>query len=282
MDKIAILIINHETPDQVNALKNHIETHFISDNYDLTIVDNSKWFPFEDADIKNSFNRGFDQVVIDWLKHNKPRNYAGYWTLNSDCLLKPMDYTEDIIKYLNGDSQIGMVSTLIHETKGWGNTDALQHPQNIKTEMPAKIGYIDFQSAIISRSLLQEFIFDNNLVYYLGGLDMDFNMLADSKGMFKILLPHLEIIHLGAQSYREPTGELITERVDEIVKQDELNHIDRFHLSEIASSGTLLMEYGFKQRYGMDIFVERSRMIQTPTTPYTEKGEMNELGIRQI
>ena len=275
MEKIAILIINHETPEQTQKLADHIFTYFDKNNYDLTLVDNSRWFPLDTADIKNTYNKGFDQVVIEWLKEKRSKNYAGYWTLNSDCLLTEVDYAKELLKYLRPESTVGLLSTLVHERKGWGNDDPLQNPQNIKHNTPQEIGYVDFQSAIISKNLLDKFIFNNDLVYYLGGLDMDFNICCENNGYKKVLLPHLELTHLGAQSYREADGTLITERVDQIVKEDELKHISRLHLEDSISTGNGLMEYGIRKRYNLDIFIERSRMVQTPAISYKE-GENNE------
>ena len=45
MNKIAILIINHETPEETQKLVDNINNYFISDNFDLTVVDNSQWYP---------------------------------------------------------------------------------------------------------------------------------------------------------------------------------------------------------------------------------------------
>lgn len=75
--KLAILIINHETPEETKELIKHIHTYFIPDNFDLTVADNSKWYTLETADIHNPHNPGFDQTVIKWLKDVKG-NYAGY------------------------------------------------------------------------------------------------------------------------------------------------------------------------------------------------------------
>jgi GT2 family glycosyltransferase len=273
MDKLSILIINHETPEGTSKLIKHIRKYFNPQNYDLTVVDNSTWFPLEESDIQNTYNKGFDQVVIDWLKNKRKEKYIGYWTLNSDCLLKPIDYTSELLKYLKEDHNIGLLSTLVNETKGWGNTEPLAHPQNIRTNTPAQIGYIDFQSAIISHNLLNKFLFNNDLVYYLGGLDMDFNLCCEKWGYLKVLLPHLEITHLGAQSYREKNGDLIYERIDATVDKEQEEHISKLHLEDTIKSGNGLMEYGIQKRYGVDIFVERSRMVLTPSISYKIKGE---------
>ena len=130
MDKLAILIINHETPVETQRLIDHINK-FFHDKYDLTIVDNSKWFKLDTAHIKNSKNMGFDQVVLKWLKDVRGK-YVGYWVLNSDCILNPVDYIQTIVEYLSTDPNIGLLSTLVHEKKGWGDTSDLQNPQNIK------------------------------------------------------------------------------------------------------------------------------------------------------
>ena len=272
MYKIAILIINHETPTQTQELVNHITSHMCPGSYDLTVVDNSKWFPLSTADIKNSRNEGFDQVVINWLKTNRDKNYLGYWTLNSDCILKDVDYTSEIIKYLNKDSNIGLLSTLIHEKKapGWGDDSPLQNPQNIHPGVVSEIGYIDFQSAIISRNLLNKFAFNNDLVYYLGGLDMDFNLCCEKWGYKKVILPHLEMTHLGAQSYREQNGDLVTMKIDMTVEEDQRTHIKRFHLEDEVRSGNSLMAYGIRKRYDLDIIIERNRMINLQTRQYQQ------------
>ena len=90
----------------------------------------------------------------------------------------------------------GLLSTLIHEPKapGWGDSSPLQNPQNIKSDTDNIIGYIDFQSAIISRSLLNSFPFNNDLVYFLGGLDVDFNLCCETLGLLKVLTQELELI----------------------------------------------------------------------------------------
>ena len=269
MDKIAILIINHETPEETQRLITTIQTHFNPDNFDLTVVDNSLWYPLEQADISHSYNKGFDQVVIDWLKESKSKDYLGYWTLNSDCILKPKDYTETIIKYLQ-DTRIGLISTVVHEPKapGWGDTSPLQNPQNLKRETDAKVGYIDFQSAIISRGLLNSFPFDNDLVYFLGGLDVDFNLCCEQYNLFKVVINELELIHLGAQSYREPDGQLVKMKRDEYVHKDEYEHMKKLHLTDFIISGDQLMAYGIKKRYNLDLASERMRMIDTVESVY--------------
>ncbi len=269
MNKIAILIINHETPEETQRLVDNINNYFISDNFDLTVVDNSQWYPMAVSDIKNNYNKGFDQVVIDWLKENKSKDYLGYWTLNSDCILKPKDYTETIINYLQ-DDRIGLLSTVVHEPKapGWGDSSPLQNPQNIKSDTDSIIGYIDFQSAIISRSLLNSFPFNNDLVYFLGGLDIDFNLCCETLGLLKVLTQELELIHLGAQSYREPDGSLVTMKVDEHVDKDEYEHMKRLHLTDFIASGDQLMAYGIQKRYNVELASERMRMIDVIAKEY--------------
>ena len=267
MNKIAILIINHETPAETQKLVNHL--HCDKTKFDLTLVENSTFHCVEFPDIKNNFNKGFDQTVIDWLKDNKDENYLGYWTLNSDCLLEEVDYVSEICKFLE-DKRIGLLSTLVHEkvAPGWGDHTPLQHPQNIDTGYPSEIGYIDFQSAIISKTLLDNFKIDNNLVYYLGGLDMDFNLACEKNGLKKILIPHLKLEHLGAQSYREEDGSLIIMRKDEIVAKEELEHIKKWHLDGIVSNGGQLMGYGINKRYGCQLALEKTRMLQVTTKKY--------------
>jgi hypothetical protein len=267
VDKIAILIINHETPEETQKLVDNINNYFIADNFDLTVVDNSVWYPMPNANIKNTRNRGFDQVVIDWLKENKSKEYLGYWTLNSDCIIKPQDYTESIINYLK-DHKIGLLSTLIHEPRGWGDSSPLQNPQNIKSDHNTTIGYIDFQSAIISRGLLNVFKFDNDLVYFLWGLDIDFNLCCEKYNLLKVLIQDLELMHLGAQSYREPDGSLITMKLDEVVDDEEQEHIKRLHLNSFVKDGGQLMTYGIKKRYGLDLGSERQRMQGIPQEEY--------------
>lgn len=199
MNKLAILIINYETPELVKNLHQTINKNFKFDNYDLTIIDNSKEKKYEEANIYNSENLGFDQVVIKWLLEKRKNNYAGYWLINSDIILEKKDYTEKILSFLK-DTTIGLLSTRINENAALKKYNLPLKPQNLILDYNAKIEYMDFQCTVISNKLAQLFINDSNTNYFFAGLDIDFNLLCENKKLKKILIKDLIVKHLGNTS----------------------------------------------------------------------------------
>lgn len=113
MMKLAVLIINYETPDYIDRLRKQFAVMDQS-RFDLSIIDNSINNKTPYATKTNVTNNGFDQTVLQWLQDNKDKPYCGYWLLNSDC---EINVDEQIIeKYqllLNYDSTIGLLGSRV-------------------------------------------------------------------------------------------------------------------------------------------------------------------------
>lgn len=202
VNKIAILIINYYTPEYVEALYEQIQTLFDKSLYDISIVDNSckeKRTPI--ATKINDINLGFDQTVIQWLSDVGKLQYAGYWVLNSDCIIKTnTDFVKNYLELLNNDDTIGLIGTRVVQR-------ATGIPQVIAPEgVVSTAGYIDFQSAIISHSLLSKVSFEGSF-YFHGGLDLDFNIFCTQFGLKMLVDGRGTIEHEGcASTHHGPTN----------------------------------------------------------------------------
>jgi glycosyltransferase involved in cell wall biosynthesis len=170
LNKIAILIITYNTQDLTQKLVNQINI-YNKNLFDLTIIDNSEK------------NIGFDQAVISWLKEKKSLDYAGYWLLNNDISIDiNKNYIEKFLEYINYDSEIGLISTKVIDTQPYGM------PQKLDNSVPMLTKYVDFQSAVLTRTFVNNFTFDNT-DYFFGGLDFDACIFANNNNM-KILIDY--------------------------------------------------------------------------------------------
>lgn len=191
LNKIAILIITYNTHELTEKLVNQLK-YYNSDLYDLTVIDNSV------------NNYGFDQTVIKWLEENKKNNYLGYWLINNDIELDiNFNYLEKFIEYINLDDTIGIISTKI--------TDDLPYiiPQKFNYDKPMLVNYVDFQSSVITKHLINKLNF-NEANYFFGGLDLDICINA-LKNNLKILIDYrFSVYHKFHQSFnkKEPLEDL--------------------------------------------------------------------------
>lgn len=184
LNKIAILIITYKTYELTEKLVRQLKT-YDENLYDLTIIDNS------------NNNIGFDQAVIKWLEEKRKENYAGYWLINNDIELDlSKDYLSKFLEYIEYDDKLGLISTKITDDQPYGM------PQKLNYSVPMLAKYVDFQSTVITRYLI------NNLDltdadYFFGGLDLDISITA-LKHNFKILIDYrFSVHHKYHQSFNE-------------------------------------------------------------------------------
>jgi glycosyltransferase involved in cell wall biosynthesis len=174
-NKIAILIINYKTDEFTNKLVNQLK--FYDNNlYDLTVIDNSE------------VNRGYDQTVVEWLKKERVKDYAGYWLLNNDIVLDlESDYLNKFLEYIKSDEEIAMISTKVVDEQPY------MMPQKLNYSEPHLVKYTDFQSVILTNTFVHKLNLEN-INYFFGGLDFDFSIFANKLNL-KILIDYRYAIH---------------------------------------------------------------------------------------
>jgi len=188
--KLAVLIVNYETPEYVEKLVNQFSV-FNKDSYDLFIVDNSVLHQTPLATKTNDINIGFDQTVLAWLKEVKDKEYIGYWLLNTDCELDVHENYVDRYKLLlENDINIGLIGSRVVVDGNFGNIPQYNAPAGAVS----KVGYVDFQSTVISKELLNKFPFEGS-DYFHGGLDFDFNLKSHEMGMYILVDGRTTVFH---------------------------------------------------------------------------------------
>lgn len=175
LNKIAILIITYKTYELTERLKRQLKSY--DENLsDLTIIDNS------------DNNLGFDQAVIQWLKEKRTEDYAGYWLINNDIDLDlEQDYLNKFLEYIEYDNELGLISTKIIDEQPYGM------PQKLNHSIPMLAKYVDFQSTVLTRYLVNQLDFDG-ADYFFGGLDLDVSITANKLNL-KILIDYRYSIH---------------------------------------------------------------------------------------
>jgi len=212
LNKIAILIITYKTYELTEKLVNQLN-YYNSDLYNLTIVDNSE------------NNLGFDQTVIKWINEKKSEDYLGYWVINNDIELDlNQNYLQKFIEYIKLDDNIGLISTKI--------TDELPYiiPQKFNFSVPMLVKYVDFQSSVITRHLINKLDFDNAF-YFFGGLDLDVTTCALENNLDIVIDYRYTVHHKFHQSFnkKEPLEDLFLHltkyniNIDKGLTFDEIN-----------------------------------------------------------
>jgi hypothetical protein len=203
MNKLAVVIINYETPELVEELVKQFST-MDQTLFDLDIIDNSTIHKTSHATIRNETNIGFDQALKKWLLSKKDAGYIGYWVVNTDITLDiNQSYLQNFLNLLSNDSSIGLISTKIVCPKLYGI------PQEIAPDGHVwKAGYVDLQSTVISAELVKKFDF-SYVPYFHGGLDLEFNIFAAKHAMNILIDTRLSVKHTcGVSLERMPEGEL--------------------------------------------------------------------------
>jgi len=195
-NKIAILVINYETPELTKNLMNQIKT-FDESKFDLTIWDNSSSNKMTEATELSTRNLGFDQTVLKWLSCKE--DYAGYWLLNSDCVLDlQYNYLDKFLNLINHADNIGIVTTKVNDT-----LNGFISPQRITQKGIFLTRYSDLQSAVLSNSFVKAFLKGlkgKKLNYFHGGLDLDFALFAERENFLILVDSTMEINHLVGKS----------------------------------------------------------------------------------
>lgn len=275
MDKLAILIVNYETPELVENLVDHIHTYFPKHNYDLTVIDNSLINKYEKADVFMGKNAGFDPVVMSWLANKREEEYAGYWLICSDIKLEPYDYTETFLRYLRHDKTIGLMSPILHEERHY---EGPRFPQNKNYGYDADLDYIDLPCTVISHELAAAFEINDEAYYFLGGLDLDFNYLASMHSLKKIQINSLEAGHVGTVSYRQEAED--KEANPELEDLPKVNKAFEEHKDIKGLDPNLsimdVMYKSIQDRYGQnDIFRMKMRWMEAPVRQYYPPSGIN-------
>jgi len=194
-DKLAVIIVNYNTKASMDQLVESFNA-MKQDRFDLYIIENGSRHGqrIENAHTTYETNLGWDQATIRFLKDFKhKKKYAGYWMLNSDIVLDPnTNYINNFLKHLSNNRNAGLISTFIEDVIPRSDV-----PQNQNYGFVSKIGYVDFQSAVLSQPLLDKMTFTNTEAYFHGGLDVDINMVGTQNGFEFILDNTMSAHHLG-------------------------------------------------------------------------------------
>lgn len=192
LNKLAILIINYNKPEITQTLVNQLN-YYDNNLFDLTVIDNS-----------GDKNIGYEPAVIKWLLENKEKNYAGYWLLNNDIILDlNQDYISKFLEYINTDSEIAMISTIVTD-----DYDAEHSFQKMDLKEPQLVKYVDFHNVVITKTFLDKINFDK-MYYFFGGLDFDLSILANKLNLKIIVDYRYSVFHkFSNQDFIPPTEEI--------------------------------------------------------------------------
>jgi glycosyltransferase involved in cell wall biosynthesis/GT2 family glycosyltransferase len=264
MKKLAVVIVNYETPELIEKL---VQQFSVLDQtlFDLYIIDNSKKYISKYATIRHSINVGFDQAIAAWLNENKHLGYLGYWILNSDITLDlKFDYLRNFINLLEHDNTIGLLSTKV----------ICKKPYKIAQEMVPDndvwiAKYVDFQSTVLSRQLLQKLNI-GSIPYFHGGLDLEINLKAEELGMRVVIDARSTVTHEGQVSWNALDANVTIN-----------DHMSRLGIQytgkdDAVSKNEFLVVKGLSRFYPDIVNVQgainvKHRLFNTPLISYSKK-----------
>ena len=202
-------------------------------------------------------NFGYDGTIGKLLDYHKNDDYAGVWVMNADLKLK--NFSENTFKTLRTtmkqDSNVGIMTPDI--------IDDYLHYTGPAYTVPnfSKEKYIDFQSPIFTRSLINKYKDKlDTFIYILGGSDLDFGWFMHQNNMYGVVYKTAVFDHLHSDIhnrgvYEEQLSKIYKENIDKYSLFEHDTNINLFKdYNNHYVGGALRLSYG--QRYVSDLPIE--------------------------
>ncbi len=211
--KVAIIVLNFNTPDLTDALAFYLNNHLTYPNKKVYIVDNGSTKPLTSATHVLADNLGFTRGMHQgYLIASEEDEYDAYWLLNSD------------VGFEFGNNVLLDLADVLFSSEGYAQI-APQHNsphefmEHAYFEAQA-VAYLEPTATLIKSSTIKALGFWDLDLTYGWGVDFDYGYRIRESGLMSILTNRARITHKQHRS--------ITDISDYINKaSSEMNHVLR-------------------------------------------------------
>jgi GT2 family glycosyltransferase len=234
-----IATLNHNLPDLTDNLVNQLKRDPHFNSCELMVVDNGSKEPLATSTTHQLeeyvfFGGGFN-VVLDYFLNETDHEYLYF--LNNDLIFHgPSFLTTSLREAKQLDAAVYSPSVInasieqCHWKQMWNWGKGLR-----------EVRWIDFQSPLIRRDLLEKIITFPNELIYGWGLDFYAGCMAEKHSLKTVVSDHNTICHLDSQTFRQNR---INIGITEFCRNAETNMNRYFNNSEFSSLYIKLRQYG--------------------------------------
>ena len=234
-----IATLNLNLPDLTDNLVDQLKRDPMFNQCELMVVDNGSKEPLARSTThqleENIFFGGGFNVVLDYFLNQTDHEYLYF--LNNDLIFHgPSFLTTSLNEAKQSDAAVYSPSIInasidqCHWKQMWNWGKGLRD-----------VRWIDFQSPLIRRDLLQEIVqFPQELIYGWG-LDFYAGCIAEQKGYKTVVSDNNTICHLNSQTFKQNKVDI---GVSEFCRNAETNMQNYFSNSEFNSLYLNLRTYG--------------------------------------
>jgi GT2 family glycosyltransferase len=186
--KIAILVLNYNTPDLTNALAAYLRNDLHYSNKSVYVIDNGSKNPPQSATHRLPDNLGFTRGMHEaWRIASSEGDYAAYWFLNSD------------VGFEHGDDALLELADVLFSSADFAQISPQFNSPHKFMERAAKaaqrVPYLEPTATVIKASTIEKVGFWDLDLTHGWGVDYDYGFRVREAGLANILTNRARIVH---------------------------------------------------------------------------------------